>query len=246
MVRWWNGYPARSPLSQVEKLFFTVWKPFIHHKAGYLIPAHVANGRLLEIGCSRGSYLLRMRQLGWQGAGLDIDLDLLSHVHCSYGLDVHQAEASQLPFGDEQFDVVHLAHTIEHLADPLAVLREVRRVLKPAGCVLLSTPNVESLGRRVLQEYWSAFAAPLHLVLFTPQSLRWAVECAGLAVEHLATPATDSDRVFFRTAAAMLNLTGRTRDAVGWACRLLLVVEWALAVLGLKLGEELQVVARRV
>ena len=56
------------------------------------------------------------------------------------GLDVLRGSGSELPFPDNTFDLVALLDTIEHIADELAVLNEVRRVLKPDGRVIITVP----------------------------------------------------------------------------------------------------------
>ncbi|HWE43864.1 MAG TPA: class I SAM-dependent methyltransferase [Gemmatimonadaceae bacterium] len=71
-------------------------------------------------------------------AGCDIGEDVLKHPHLH---DRRVADAAHLPWADATFDLVSANMVVEHLSDPEAVFREVRRVLKPGGAFVFVTPN---------------------------------------------------------------------------------------------------------
>lgn len=108
--------------------------------------------RLLDIGCGDGGFTALMaRACGAEEVyGVDIseravELAKARGIKC-YRVDV---DSEKLPFDDDFFDVVTALEVIEHLFDPDHFLDEVRRVLKPGGLFILSTPNLASIYNRI-------------------------------------------------------------------------------------------------
>ena len=85
------------------------------------------------------------------------------------------------------FDYVTLDQVVEHLVDPIAVLRDIRTVLRDDGRIVLATPNAASVCARVFGRTWINWHAPYHLHVFSPHSLREAATRAGLAIERVET-----------------------------------------------------------
>ncbi len=145
--------------------------------------------RLLDIGCGGGHFLARMRDLGWKVVGVEPDEAAVKVARDHFGLDARCATLETAGFEDASFDAVTMHHVIEHMADPIELLRESNRVLKVGGKLVVVTPNMESLGRRWFGKAWLHWDPPRHLLLFSPQSLRRCVEQAGLCVQDVRTTA---------------------------------------------------------
>jgi len=86
---------------------------------------------------------------------------------------------------DRKFDVIHLGQTIEHLGDPLTVVRRLRTLLKVGGKMVLSTPNLNSTQIDLFGPTWSHWHPPYHRFLFSPKSMRLLGELADLKVSHI-------------------------------------------------------------
>ncbi len=96
------------------------------------------------------------------------------------------------PFGTPFLNVVgklgrfvpllSLTHVIEHVHDPVDLLRECGRVLRPGGRMMVETPNAESSGHRLFGIAWHGLDAPRHLYLFSPTSLLVCAQKAGLQI----------------------------------------------------------------
>ena len=144
-------------------------------------------GRLLDVGCGSGDYLKFMRSLGWTPIGIDPDPAAVETARGA-GLDVHlgTVQAAQLPAGS--FSAITLNHSIEHVHDPVALLRECRRLLASDGELVVFTPNLESEGHRRFGRDWFHLDPPRHLVIFTPSSLTLALIAAGFAVVEQLPP----------------------------------------------------------
>lgn len=111
------------------------------------IVAHLGPKSLLDVGCGRGFLLDRFADAGLTGlTGVDVYDDVESERWNYARGDVTAA----LPFDDASFECVVAGEIIEHVPDPDGFLREIRRVLKPGGTLVISTPNMVSWANRIL------------------------------------------------------------------------------------------------
>lgn len=141
------------------------------------LPA-VPNGRLLDVGCGSGDWLLAMSRRGWRVEGLDFDSNAVA-VARNRGLKVATGSLEEQGYNDGTFDAVTLSHVIEHVPDPIACLRECARILKPGGRLVLLTPNADSLAHRIFGDSWRGLEPPRHLHVFSLRSMRCALQLAG-------------------------------------------------------------------
>ena len=149
-----------------------------------LLPAYVAGGRVLDVGCGRGDYLRGLRRLGWQVEGLDASARAVRATRAQ-GIAATQGElmteGAQWPAGS--FDVITFLDSFEHHGAPRATLAMARRLLRPGGQLLILAPNFASPWRRLFGAYWADMAAPLHLYHYTPATLGRLVAMTGFVVE---------------------------------------------------------------
>jgi SAM-dependent methyltransferase len=99
-----------------------------------------AASSLLDIGCSAGYVLEAARRVGLEPTGLDSSNFAVSLCR-ERGYAAELGSLTQMPLPSEAFDIVTLKHTLEHVADPMAGLREVQRVLRPGGVALIVVPD---------------------------------------------------------------------------------------------------------
>jgi SAM-dependent methyltransferase len=111
------------------------------NSAGYLLPFLEPGMRLLDVGCGPGTITLDLAERVSPGPTIGVDRDaaivaeaqsLLDSRQIS-GVEFRTADAYALEFEDESVDVVHAHQLLQHLTDPVAGLREMRRVLRPGG-----------------------------------------------------------------------------------------------------------------
>ena len=150
---------------------------------------YMAGGRMLDIGCGGCKYLLAMQSLGWQPQGVEFN-EFAVKTCRDAGLDVFQGELRDAAFDDATFDLVTARHVIEHIPDPVAFVREIHRIVKPGGMMVLKTPNSAALGRGWFGTDWYANDVPRHLVLFSPDNLKRLAEGAGFRSEVVRTFST--------------------------------------------------------
>jgi len=89
-------------------------------------------------------------------------------------------------------DAVWILHTVEHLADPCAALRQAVDALAPGGVLIVTTPNGASLECRLLGPLWEWWTPPGHLTLLSPRGARLLLERAGLEIVSIETRRGDS------------------------------------------------------
>jgi SAM-dependent methyltransferase len=134
-------------------------------------------GRFLDVGCSLGFFLDGVRQTsGWQVYGVEISPDAASFAREKLGLDVRCGNLESLDYADSFFDYLHVNNVLEHVKDPLAFLKECRRILRPGAHMYLSVPNgyAESTG---LLRYYQLEKEPVrarngHLFFFSQPALQ--------------------------------------------------------------------------
>jgi SAM-dependent methyltransferase len=137
--------------------------------------------RVLDIGCGRGHLLSAFQRRGWKVMGTELSEQSAKYPREVAGLDIKVGSlpALQLPAG--QFDAVTMWQVLEHVPDPHAFIAEVHRLLKPGGVFFVSVPNFASPEARATGAGWFHLDVPRHLVHFTPETLRSALEAGGFA-----------------------------------------------------------------
>lgn len=146
-------------------------------------------GRLIDVGCGNGDFLARMRGLGWIVEGSEVDPKAVERARERHGLTVRLGPLEELRLEGDLFDAITMNHVIEHVHDPISLLRECLRILRPGGRVVLATPNINSAGHRWFQRHWSHLDPPRHLHLFTKETLRECVLRAGFrAIDAFCAP----------------------------------------------------------
>jgi len=169
--------------------------PFLHwlrrratFRLDVLLPRYVKNGSLLEVGCGSGMYLALMKALGWKHVvGVDINQEALERARQVLDVEVHCGSLPALKLAAGSFDAVSLSHTLEHVGDPVALLTEIHRLLKPGGQLAIIVPNIDSLSSRAYGVHWFHLDVPRHLVSFNRRTLSAAVTQAGFTVKSLGS-----------------------------------------------------------
>jgi len=136
-------------------------------------------GRLLEIGCGHGDFLIQAQRQGYQLTAVEYSPSAATiaqsrvpdaAVHCGLLEDARFPAAS--------FDVCVLCDVIEHDRDPLQLVRTILSLLKPEGILYVATPSLDSWSARMLGRHWMEYK-PEHLSYFTPNTLRNLLYKAG-------------------------------------------------------------------
>jgi ubiquinone/menaquinone biosynthesis C-methylase UbiE len=105
------------------------------NSAAYLLPHVRAGQRLLDVGCGPGNITvdLAVRVAPGEVVGIDASADVIAQTPSAENVTFAVGDVYALDFAEASFDVVHAHQVLQHLADPVAALREMRRVLVPGG-----------------------------------------------------------------------------------------------------------------
>jgi len=205
------------------------------------------HGRLLDLGCGSGAKLKLMKELGWQVEGLDFDPAAVGQAR-EEGITVHFGTLEDQRLPDETFDAITASHFIEHLHDPLRMLQECRRLLKPGGLLVVLTPNATSWGHRLYQADWRGLEPPRHLHIFTPSSLAKMCRNAGLNLELCRSTVRGSGMLLASRMLRHVAKADSTRFPV-WIFRLVdemrSLAQWAGTLVGSAAGEEVLLISRK-
>ncbi|MCS7045897.1 MAG: class I SAM-dependent methyltransferase [Gemmataceae bacterium] len=208
------GYvPHQSRVAAAERSW---WRPIWPGRAtGRRWLRLQGEGRLLDFGCGGGAYLLRMRRQGWRVAGIDTSAEVVERLRTTFGLSVLHGSLPHPELPEESFDVVTMWHSLEHVHEPLTVLRGAYRVLTPQGRLIVAVPNMDSAAFRWFGQAWNGLDLPRHLVHFAPWSLQLMLHRVGFRRVSIRMQRRSS---WLRASA---RLAARLQPRLAWSLRVL-------------------------
>jgi 2-polyprenyl-3-methyl-5-hydroxy-6-metoxy-1,4-benzoquinol methylase len=139
-------------------------------------------GKLLDVGCSVGTFLNVARENGWDVYGIDINAVAVRHCKNVLGLKVKNTSLRPGIFPDNFFDVVIMSDLIEHVSDPIKVLTFSEKILKKGGILYIVTPNIDSLVAKLTRWRWQGIKPNEHLYYFSPRTMKKALNKAGFSI----------------------------------------------------------------
>jgi len=185
----YTSYYPRSSFSleqfrtRKEAKGFSAWLNGSRRSAYCWVPPKV---RVLDIGCGFGESLAYHAARGCDAYGVEVD-ENIKRVAEKFGFKVHVGPFAPNVYSPDFFDYVTMDQVLEHVVDPVETLLGVEQILRPGGKVIISTPNANGWGAHFFGRRWINWHAPYHLHHFSVQSMGFAAEKAGLAVEQVRT-----------------------------------------------------------
>jgi 2-polyprenyl-3-methyl-5-hydroxy-6-metoxy-1,4-benzoquinol methylase len=148
------------------------------------------DAKILDVGCGDGFHMDLLRRFGrpgWSVHGIDIDRRAVDAA-TDRGLTVFEGTIETAELAQSTYDAALLIQTIEHVADPAAVLRAILQTLKPGGRLMIVTDNTGSLDFRLFRKrHWGGYHFPRHFNLFNKNALGRLATSAGFAVDEIET-----------------------------------------------------------
>ncbi|MFZ5477945.1 MAG: class I SAM-dependent methyltransferase, partial [Myxococcota bacterium] len=145
-----------------------------------VVESVVRAGTLLDYGAGSGAFARYMAGRGHTVVGLE-PYSLGAPLE-EPGLRLLRAPLATLVEAGDRFDAITLWHVLEHVDRPVALLAELRGLLRPGGAIVISVPNFASWQRAVFGARWFHLDPPRHLIHFEPDTLDTCLERAGLRV----------------------------------------------------------------
>ena len=140
--------------------------------------------RLLDVGCGAGYFLSYLKEQGVQAKGLDANPNTVRYCN-ERGLHVESGDVAGEP--DGEYDVIVLFDVLEHLLDPVSVMQEVAKKLKPKGYVVAFTTNIHSVSYELMGHRENTLVTFEHVCFFDSKSFKFLAEKSGLSVHSLDT-----------------------------------------------------------
>ena len=157
------------------------------------------NGRILDVGCGDGFHLKLIQRYGhksWVCEGVDMDKRAIK-MDKKFGLNAHLGTLETISLSQNSYDLILMIQTIEHLADPEAMLLSIRRLLKPGGKLVIVTDNTGSVDFNLFKErYWGGYHFPRHWYLFNRYSMQKLAEKTDFEVSYLGTQCSPVNWVY--------------------------------------------------
>lgn len=145
-----------------------------------------AGGKCLEIGSASGFFLFAMEEAGFSTMGVEVSSYVTDFAKNDLGLkNVFNGLLKDAPVHDQEYDVIAMWDVIEHVSDPIAELKMLRRIIKPDGFLFLQTQDVEAWFARLLGTKWQHFKHLEHIHHFAPKTIRVLLDRAGFEIVQL-------------------------------------------------------------
>jgi SAM-dependent methyltransferase len=142
-------------------------------------------GAILDIGAGTGIFLSKFKEAGWKAEGVEFSPDAVKFAQKSFGITLKRGDFFDHTFPNNTYDVVSLNMALEHLYQPLETLKEIKKILKKNGVLVITVPNIDSVGFGIFQKDWQALNLPRHLYQFNPSTLQELVSTAGFKKEEI-------------------------------------------------------------
>jgi len=241
-----HGYPAPASRSKsAVAAALRLWPGRLLDASAWVmqLDAPTEPARLLDVGCGSGAFLERMSGLGWTVEGTETDPS--AGAVAARSATVHIGELLELELPANSYAAVTLSHVIEHVDDPLAVLKQCRSLLRPGGRLIVVTPNADSWLRRAFGRTWRGLEVPRHLRIYTKDALADDARLAGFTHVQVTTSAHAANTMYLSSsemAAPARSRPVRVRRRIG--AELVQQAEVVAVAFGLPAGEEIWLTAR--
>lgn len=141
--------------------------------------------KVVELGCSHGSFVALMQQTGYEAAGVEMSRWVVSFAAETFQIPMYLGPVENLDIPPNSLNVIALMDVLEHLPDPVETLHYCANLLKPGGFLLIQTPEFqEEMSYPLLEESKSLFLEQLkadeHLYLFSQASVIECLDQVGL------------------------------------------------------------------
>lgn len=154
--------------SLFEKAYHFVKGIALKNKLNLINGQQVAKGKILDIGAGTGDFLAIAKNDGWQTTGIEPS-DRAKGIAISKGITFVE-NTSELQ--NQSFDVITMWHVLEHVPDLDFQIKELKRLLKPTGTLIVAVPNFKSFDANYYKTHWAAFDVPIHFWHFSKKAIQ--------------------------------------------------------------------------
>ncbi len=148
---------------------FDILRYFIYSSRAKSATSAGPHGSVLDIGCGKGEFLKFMKQKDWDISGLEVSKSLVQSATDLSGGRIYNTELANMKI-HRKFDSITMWHVFEHLPNPDAVIKQVSKVLKKDGTLIIEVPHSNSLSYKIFKNNWTLLLVPQHLHFWSKDS----------------------------------------------------------------------------
>lgn len=156
-----------SKRSLFEKAYHVVKGIALKNKLNLINLEQSAKGAILDIGAGTGDFLAVAKQNGWKTTGIEPSPKAKS-IAISKGISFVE---NTTELANHSFDVITMWHVLEHVPDLDFQIKELKRLLKPTGTLIVAVPNFKSFDAKHYGKFWAAYDVPIHFWHFSKKAI---------------------------------------------------------------------------
>ena len=174
--------------SLFEKLYHLIKSIALKNKLNLINSLQPNKGKILDIGAGTGEFLSVAKNDGWQTIGVEPS-DKAKAIAKSKGVSFVE-QTSELE--NNSFDVISMWHVLEHVPDLDKQIKELKRLLKPTGTLIIAVPNFKSFDAKYYGKFWAAYDVPIHFWHFSKTAIKLLFEKEEMKLEKVLPMKFDS------------------------------------------------------
>ena len=174
--------------SLFEKAYHFVKGIALKNKLNLINSFQPNKGRILDIGAGTGDFLWTAQENGWQTIGVEPSLRA-KEIAINKGISFVE---NTITLENNSFDVITMWHVLEHVPDLDFQIKELKRLLKPTGTLIVAVPNYKSFDAKHYGTFWAAYDVPIHFWHFSKKAIQILFQKENMKLEKVLPMKFDS------------------------------------------------------
>ena len=177
-----------SKRSLFEKAYHFVKGIALKNKLNLINNCSSSKGKLLDIGAGTGDFLFTAKQNGWETIGVEPSEKAKG---IAIGKGIKFSDSTQ-DLESHSFDVITMWHVLEHVPNLEIQIKELKRLVKPNGTIIIAVPNFKSYDAKYYGKFWAAFDVPIHFWHFSKTAIQLLFQKENIKLEKALPMKFDS------------------------------------------------------
>ena len=177
-----------SKRSLFEKAYHFVKSIALKNKLNLINSCSPNKGKLLDIGAGTGDFLLTAKENGWISIGIEPS-EKAKAIAVKKGVEF---SATTEELESHTFDVISMWHVLEHVPNLGNQIKELKRLAKPNGTIIIAVPNFKSYDAKYYGKFWAAYDVPIHFWHFSKTAIKLLFEKENIKLEKVLPMKFDS------------------------------------------------------
>lgn len=151
---------------------------FLDIIAGNLGIPRKRKGKMLDVGCGDGFHMFLFKKAGYEVFGIEKNIDACETAK-ECGLNVFCGDIIEAKYPDESFDIVRLIGVLEHIHNPVRYLKEIKRILKKDGEVIINCPDYQNPWSKIFGKNSLLLTDSTHIYIFSNSNIKILLQKIG-------------------------------------------------------------------